>query len=718
MFSIISVADTSIAPASIVAYKSGVALTDAPVSYSTMAPDNAPAAGVTGQTSLSERIPSLHVPSYGASLTSSIYLRGLGSRIDNPVLALYVDGIPVIDKNMYDFEWLDLASVTLVRGPQGTLYGRNSSAGVLSLRTAAAPREGALRLNASYGSANTISAAIFGGKDKHSLSFAYRHCDGFFDNVYKDEKADPHDALTLRHKYSTGEFENNISVSAVKEGGFAYGAYRDGRVEPVNYNSNSGYRRVSVIEGARLVKRGDKNIWEAAASLQWLSDRMDMDQDYTPQSIFTLRQQRHNGAATAEINFRPAAPKSWWEPFTGFFAMAQCGSLSAPVNFLRQGIEELILDNANAHIPAAIGMLDIQESSFPVYSDFLLYSANAALYHESRFKTGKWTFTAGLRADLEFCGMDYDSRASIHWNLSPTVLEYRQFDISYKGNRTRFAPVLLPKFAIMYRPDDQTAIYALASRGYRGGGYNTQIFSDILQNRMRTGLMRKLGVYIPSADNGLGASHTSYKAEKVWNFEAGGRLRPLSWLGASAALYYLDCRDRQLTVFPPGKNTGRMMSNAGRSRSLGAELEADISSGGFGMILSYAFTDARFVDYRDGDSDYSGNAVPYIPSNTLFAEASYTLDFQGKTVRRLKCSGDLRGCGGIFWDEANEVRQPFYLLAGAAVIAENDRFGFWIRGENLTGTPYTVFWFKSMERQFAQAGKGRQIYLGITIKIK
>ena len=83
--------------------------------------------------SLSSLIPGLHIPDYGASLTSTIYLRGLGSRMENPVMGLYIDGIPVLDKNAYDFDWEGVQSVTMLRGPQGTLYGRNSMGGVLSL---------------------------------------------------------------------------------------------------------------------------------------------------------------------------------------------------------------------------------------------------------------------------------------------------------------------------------------------------------------------------------------------------------------------------------------------------------------------------------------------------------------------------------------------------------------------------------------------------------
>ena len=71
---------------------------------------------------LSALIPGLHLPDYGASLTSSIYIRGLGSRMENPVMGLYIGDFPILDKNSYDLDYLDIVSVTFLHGPQGTAY--------------------------------------------------------------------------------------------------------------------------------------------------------------------------------------------------------------------------------------------------------------------------------------------------------------------------------------------------------------------------------------------------------------------------------------------------------------------------------------------------------------------------------------------------------------------------------------------------------------------
>ena len=55
--------------------------------------------GISAPRNLSAVVPGLHIPDYGSAMTSSIYMRGLGSRIDNPVVSLYVDDVPVLDKN-------------------------------------------------------------------------------------------------------------------------------------------------------------------------------------------------------------------------------------------------------------------------------------------------------------------------------------------------------------------------------------------------------------------------------------------------------------------------------------------------------------------------------------------------------------------------------------------------------------------------------------------
>lgn len=127
------VPDTLLRPASITALKDVVTPDDIASPISVIQKEGLLRRGTYRPNMLSGIVPGLHIPAYGASLTSTIYLRGLGSRMENPAMGLYLDGVPVVDKNAYDFDWEGIRSASMVRGPQGTLYGRNAMGGVLSL---------------------------------------------------------------------------------------------------------------------------------------------------------------------------------------------------------------------------------------------------------------------------------------------------------------------------------------------------------------------------------------------------------------------------------------------------------------------------------------------------------------------------------------------------------------------------------------------------------
>jgi outer membrane receptor protein involved in Fe transport len=85
--------------------------------------------GLTGS------VPNLYVPDYGSKLTSSIYIRGIGSRINSSAVGVYVDDFPYYDKSAFDFDFSDVNRVDVLRGPQGTLYGMNSMGGIIDIHT-------------------------------------------------------------------------------------------------------------------------------------------------------------------------------------------------------------------------------------------------------------------------------------------------------------------------------------------------------------------------------------------------------------------------------------------------------------------------------------------------------------------------------------------------------------------------------------------------------
>ncbi len=677
---------------------------------------------------LSLNVPNMLHADYGARMTGSIYVRGLGSRMDQPAVGLYVDGVPILNKNNYDFDYFDIRLIDVLRGPQGTLYGRNTIGGVIDVQTLSPfDRQGA-RLGVGYGNAGSwqAQAAIYRKPTEKfgwSLSANHRHSDGFFKNAFDGSDADRSRSSAFRFKiqarFSDGwSLENSLYAGLVRQNGFAYAPYDEqtGLVGAINHNDPCTYDRFGLVEGLTFRHEGRGFRLSSTTGYQFTDDDMALDQDFSPRSMFTLRQSQKEHAFTQEITAR-STNRRRWQWIAGFFGFHRSLDMNAPVNFKRDGIDELILGNANAGIHTVFPDADllIREESFPIHSDFKLPSSGLSLYHQSTWDVGRWSFTAGLRADWERAAIRYRNSAEIHYRFTLTMPEYKSLPTAMEGNRGKSFFEVMPRAAVMYEID-RGNLYVSVTRGYKAGGYNTQIFSDILQNRMMVDLMDDLGIYMDGGQTYDVEEAISYDPERSWNYEFGGHFSLADGrLQIDAALFYIDCRNRQLTVFPPGQGTGRLMSNAGRTRSYGAEMSVDYRIGNFRLTGSYGHTDARFVVYDDGREDYAGNSVPYAPRNTLSVQGEYVVDLRGGNAGRLIFGLGAQGVGRIWWNESNTFSQPFYNLLNASLAWSKGDYNISLWARNLTGTEYNTFYFKSVGRSFVQRGKPLQA--GITMSL-
>ena len=159
--------------------------------------------GVSSVKELSALAPNFYQPDYGSSITSSIYVRGFGSRIDQPVLGMVVDDVVVMNKNAYDFDFYDVRSVELLRGPQGTLYGRNTSGGVMLIRTLQPLAWQGMRFMAEYATLSSAKASLaYYAKPTErfgvSVAALYSHDGGYFRNTYTDKFCDSGDNGSIR----------------------------------------------------------------------------------------------------------------------------------------------------------------------------------------------------------------------------------------------------------------------------------------------------------------------------------------------------------------------------------------------------------------------------------------------------------------------------------------------------------------------------------------
>ena len=139
--------------------------------------------------------PNLHIPNYGSRMTSSIYVRGIGARIDQPAVGLNIDNLPVMNKDNYDFNINDIARAEILRGPQSTLYGRNAMGGIRNIYTLSPLSYQGTRAMVQYGSVNSYQIAVshyrlIGDNKGLSISGSFSSSDGFFTNIYNGKKCD------------------------------------------------------------------------------------------------------------------------------------------------------------------------------------------------------------------------------------------------------------------------------------------------------------------------------------------------------------------------------------------------------------------------------------------------------------------------------------------------------------------------------------------------
>ncbi len=675
--------------------------------------------------------PNFYQPDYGSSITSSIYVRGFGSRIDQPVLGITIDDIAVMNKNLYDFDFYDIRRIELLRGPQGTLYGRNTSGGVMNISTLSPFEWQGFRGMAEYSTLTSYraSAAYYARpKERFGLSIAaaFNHSGGFFRNTLSRAMCDKGNSASvrLRFKWLTNKgwnFDNIITASYTNEGGYAYHPYNSetNSYSPIAYNDPAGYERLSLSEGFVARYEGKRIRLQSTTSYQYLDDKMTLDQDFSPKSMFTMQQMQREHNITEDIIIRNANNDSRWQWLCGVFGFAKWLDMSSPVTFKEDGINELILGNINngLHTVFPDNNMTFGTNSFVIASDFKIPTMGAALYSQLSVDIGKWKITAGLRFDYEHTAMRYHSHTTIPYRFDLTMKDYRDLYSEFKGHERQNFFEVLPKLAVEYNLNIGN-IYATITRGYKTGGFNTQIFSDILQSKMMNDMMSDLGIKLDSAVGTTtydSAKATRYEPETSWNFELGTHLRPLNRLTLDASIFWIECFNQQVTVLPKGNSTGRMMSNAARARSFGVEFSVAYTYEGLTIRGDYGYTNARFRKYNDGVADYAGNRLPYAPENTISLTASYSWNISNNILKQVVLSADWRASGAIYWNEANTLHQPLYSTLGAQLMIRLRDIDITLWGRNLTNTNYDVFYFKSVGKEFFS--KGAPIHGGIRLNI-
>lgn len=710
---------------------------------------------------VSNMVPSLVVPEYGTRYTSTVYVRGIGSRVNSPAIGMYVDDIPLVSKCAFNTHLYDLQRVDILRGPQGTLYGQNAEGGLIRVYTKSPLGHDGTDIKFGIGRflSRKFELGHYGNVQdlgSYSISAFYNGRNGFQRNTNTRQRADDSNEAGMRMKFVRQQTDRlTIALTAdyqwVRQNGFAYGEYdiHDGLADNPSTNFANSYRRHVLVTGVNAKYHGRHADVNSTTSYQFLCDRMLMDQDYTPTDYLTLGQRQLMNAITEEIAVKSHATGRW-QRVTGAFLSYQWLKTNAPVGFgdgitqpigtsIASSIEKGIMDSmvkkmvatglpqskaeaiAKATIDKAGGVsMDV---SMDVPGTFHTPQANAAIFHESSLQLSRRTkATLGLRYDISHVSAYYDTRATMAMDANIMGTRATNTLVSHLDNNVDATfSQLLPKIGIstelgnIEATDHIGNLYATISKGYRAGGYNLQMFSDILQAELMANRAKAMnGSYeIPhNEDDYANVNNTiSYKPETSWNYEIGAHLNLFgSALLLDMSAYLMQIKNQQLSVMAGKYGFGRMMVNAGRSRSFGVEstMRGSALNNSLSWNLSYGYTNATFRSYTDGSASYRGKRVPYIPCHTLSANADYSILANGNAIRCITIGLGVTAQGDTYWDEANTYSQPFYALLNAHALVRLKRYSINIWAKNICDTRYCTFAMDSSatgeKKYFGQRG--------------
>lgn len=653
----------------IVAFKGNTDLSTQPISAGLFSGEAIQDRNITTIKELSAFVPNFFMPDYGSKMTSPVYIRGVGSRINAPSVGLYVDGIPYFDRASFDFNLDEIERIEVLRGPQGTLYGRNTMGGIVNIYTKSPFKHKESNIHLSAGNYQNYKAggSVIGNINNtfgYSFSGNYSHSGGYFDNTYTNKKADGMDMANGRirlgwiiHPQLTAYLTSAYEYS--NQDGYPYGIYDTGKNQAgkVNYNAPSFYRRQMSNNGLTLEYTTPSFKISSQTSYQYLNGKQGIDQDFTPEDQYyvTFRHRQHMYSQEANIKSVTSGLYSWQ---FGLFGFHQNYKQANDVEY-KQLNREAITDIANP-------------------------TTGFAVYHQS---TINHLFIKGLSATV---GIRYDWEKTKMENRTTTLSTETVISDPIFGKD--IYTQITPKFSLQYYISNQNLLYISATKGYKAGGFNTTVEDE--KDRV-------------------------FKPEHSWSYELGTKADCFNKIiHVDFSLFYIDWRNQQISQ-RRATEQGFKLRNAGRSSSKGFELSTHINPyQHLHFMVNYGYTHAKFEQYLYDESnkiDYSGKFLPLVPRNTCSLAADYVIPTNKNWLDEIKLHVQYMGLGKIYWAEDNNAVQDYYQTVNAKISFIRKAFSIHVWGKNLANEKYVTYYFESMGNKFAQ--QGRPATIGVDLNI-
>ncbi len=684
-------------PVIVTAEKRYESIQNIPASLSVLDKDTLEKSGIESIQDASLLIPNLYISSLSAKRNNFPFIRGIGSGQGDPAVTTFIDGVPQLSSNTSNIEFLDIERIEILRGPQGTLYGRNTLGGAINIITAKAESsETEVSSRISLGSYQfqryqlTLNSPIVDDVAFLKVGGSFSRRDGFTENVTLDEEVDDVSANFGRlnlHLIPSDNLDVNISafVEQNRDGDFVLfdTEQLENRPHQIRHDYDGFTDRDIGSTSIAVNYYGASTVVRSITGIERWSAHEKTDLDFTANDFLRRETKENQNQFYQEFSFRSldgvdrpdahSAPSPWIFGLSTFNSTFNHDS----INDSRPGFVFLQRQFAPMR-PATVN--DLAEYEIDNYG-FAFFGQNTYSILDNLH------LTIGLRYETE------RTKSGINLvRVDDTGTTTHQFaDVNEQFDE------LLPKLSLRYQPNETMTYYGSAAKGFRAGGYNR---------------------------NETPGGPFSFDEETSWSYELGVKSTSLNnRLIFNAAIFYINWNDMQLDVSNGSlTNPGFFLDNVGEAEHVGMELElqAKLSqrwdlTGGFGYV------NAEFEDYTDPLTarDVAGNKIPNVPDFT------WSIGIQNNqttaTGRHVFSRLEFVGVGELFYDNVNSKSQNHYILTNFRVGVNHEGWSLecWIKNafdQDYIPTAFSVPQLFSSSGFVGRGGAPRT--LGITLKIE
>lgn len=624
----------------------------------------------------------------GRNVTS---IRGITTTSYDPAVATYIDGVNQFSLDTYIPQLADIERIEVLRGPQGTLYGRNAMGGVINIITKQPGNttNGFVELNIGNYNQQRYSAGIRTAFIKNKLFFGasgvFGKRDGYYTNQFNNTSFDKQNELSGNYylKYLPGS-NWGITLNVKHQNNRNNGAFplvngvEDAFNNPYLLNQNATGKMIDNTFNSSLSVNHSGKAVDFSTQLSWQNNyryyNAPLDGDFSPLDAVTVinnygRKWNNVKVLTHELKFSSAAHKSSafsWTAGTYFFHQ---------YNPSKQA----------THFGKDAGLLGIPDTDFSTINTTKGNNTGIALFGQVNYLlTKKLTLIAGLRYDYE--------------NKKLNVLgEYQKdggdgFVTRPDTTASAHYSAVSPKLGLKYQVADNSNLFVTYSRGFRTGGL-TQLSSDPSQPPLYP-----------------------YKPEYSNNFEVGIKNSFLdNRLGLNVTFFVTHVNNAQVpTLILPDAIT--ITKNTGELNSKGAELELLLNPvKGLQIGYNLGYTDAKYKSLKvssNGENvNLDGKRQIFTPDVTSMLNLQYSYVVSAKHQVKLVARGEWFYLGQRYFDLANNIRQSPYNILNTRVGISGKHLELFFWARNIGNIKYMEYAY-----DFGAVHLGNPGTYGVTIK--